>query len=130
MIKDANLIFPYSAGRPGLLGPTRRPIAVVSFWSKLFKGWKKTTVVVDTGADYTVLPRSMAEQLGISLEKECKIASTSGIGGEENVYLLPEIKIRIGEWERKIPALLGRFASLDTFSVTFAKFKTSFALDR
>lgn len=38
-------------------------------------------MIVDTGADYTLLPRFMAEKLGINLEKDCKDFTTFGVGG-------------------------------------------------
>ena len=32
-------------------------------------------MIVDTGADYTLLPRFLAEDLKIDLEKDCKVFS-------------------------------------------------------
>ena len=43
-------------------------------------------MIVDTGADYTLLPRFLAPVLGIDLNKDCQKLKTSGVGGEERVF--------------------------------------------
>ena len=87
-------------------------------------------MIVDTGADYTLLPRFMADKLGIDLENDCKVFTTYGVGGGERVYFLPKIKVKLGEWERTIPVgflernevppLLGRHLFLETFESLFS----------
>jgi len=87
-------------------------------------------MVVDTGADYTLLPRYMADKLGVNLEKDCKAFITYGIGGGERVYFLSKIKVRLGDWERiisvgflernEIPPLMGRHLFLETFETLFS----------
>lgn len=87
-------------------------------------------MVVDTGADYTLLPRYIADKLGISLERDCKTFITYGVGGGERVYLLPKVKVRLGDWERiisvgflernEIPPLMGRHLFLETFETLFS----------
>ena len=89
-------------------------------------------MVVDTGADFTILPRYVAKDLGISLEKDCVVDTTSGVGGEQKIYLcnLP-VTAKVGNNERKIPLaffdndevppLLGRLGFLETFNVEFLK---------
>lgn len=87
-------------------------------------------MIVDTGADYTLLPRFMAHELGISLETDCKTFSTYGVGGGERVYFLPNIKVRLGKWKRtipvgflernEIPPLMGRHLFLETFETLFS----------
>ena len=94
------------------------------------KQWTELWMIVDTGADYTLLPHFMADKLGINLEKECKIFNTYGVGGGERVYFLPKIKAKLGNWERmvpvgflernEIPSLLGRHLFLETFETTFS----------
>ena len=87
-------------------------------------------MIVDTGADYTLLPRYMAEVLKINLEKDCRAFNTYGVGGGERVYFLPKIKVRLGKWERiipigflernEIPPLMGRHFFLETFEALFS----------
>ena len=97
-------------------------------------------MLVDTGADYTLLPQAYAAILGINLEKECRPLVTAGIGGAERVYLLPQLEMRLGSWPRRIPVgfldhddvppLLGRIRCLDSFDVRFARHQTTFTLAR
>lgn len=87
-------------------------------------------MIVDTGADYTLLPRFMADKLGTNLEKDCKVFTTFGIGGGERVYFLPNINVKFGNWKRvipvgflernEIPPLLGRHLFLETFETLFS----------
>ena len=89
-------------------------------------------MVVDTGADYTILPRHFSEKLRISLERDCIKDVTFGVGGEQAVYFLKrKIKAKIGHLERdiplafldsnEVPALLGRLGFLETFDTEFLK---------
>ena len=124
------LKFPFRVERSSILGKVHRPVAQVFFWSKINKKWVEVWMIVDTGADYTLLPRFMANDLGIDLEKECKIFHTFGVGGAERVYFLPKIKVKLGDWERvipigflernEIPALMGRHLFLETFETLFS----------
>lgn len=89
-------------------------------------------MTVDTGADFTILPRYLADELGISLEEDCLKNQTFGVGGERVIYLCkPKIKAKIGPHERQIPlaffdsneipALMGRLGFLETFDTSFLK---------
>ena len=105
-------------------------MAQVFFWSEKEKHWSEIWMIVDTGADYTLLPRYLAADLGVNLEKDCKVFSTQGIGGNERVYFLPKIKVKLGKWERvipigflernEIPPLMGRHLFLETFEALFS----------
>ncbi|MBI3335845.1 MAG: aspartyl protease family protein, partial [Candidatus Portnoybacteria bacterium] len=79
-------------------------------------------LIVDTGADYTVLPHSASFDLGINVKKDCKQYYTSGIGGREVIYFTQKIQVKLGTREIKIPLgflnrddippLLGRYQCL------------------
>jgi len=124
------LKFPFRKEISSILGTTYRPVVKVSFWSTIKKRWVTTLMIVDTGADYSLLPRFMANKLGISLEHDCKKLSTFGIGGRESVYFLPKTKVKLGDWERtipvgflernEIPPLMGRHLFLETFETLFS----------
>lgn len=131
--------FPYETKKSAIFGQVKRPIATVEFYSKRFQKWITYTMIVDTGADYTILPFSDAADLGVDLEKDCLSFETRGVGGTETVYLLKrKIEIKIGVFTRKIPVgflsrddipeLLGRQGCLNGFSVLFSKFVTYFSL--
>lgn len=122
--------FPFRAEKSFILGKIHRPIAQVFFWSHDSKTWVETWMIVDTGADYTLLPRFMANNLGVNLEKDGKVFTTYGVGGAERVYFLPKMKVRLGQWERSIPVgflerneippLMGRHLFLETFETLFS----------
>ncbi|MBI3559154.1 retroviral-like aspartic protease family protein [Candidatus Gottesmanbacteria bacterium] len=119
-----DLVFPYQKEKSDLLGIIYRPMASVSFQSKNNK-WVPVRMIVDSGADYTLLPRYVAKRLQIDLEKDCQQITTHGVGGESYVYFLPQIRVKLGKWGRNIPLgfldgddvppLLGRHLFMETF---------------
>lgn len=122
--------FPFKKEKSSLLGTIYRPIATVFFQNKKTGIFKPISMLVDTGADYTLLPRFLASTLGISLAKDCRKLKTSGVGGEEIVYFYKEkIVVKIGSWQRQIsigflnndfiPPLLGRHRFFETFKTVF-----------
>lgn len=122
--------FPFKKEKSSLLGTIQRPIATVFFLNKKTGVFKPITMLVDTGADYTLLPRFLSASLGINLVKDCQKLKTSGVGGEETVFFCKEkITIRLGNWQRKIslgfldddfiPPLLGRHEFFETFRTVF-----------
>lgn len=124
------ITFDYEKHTSTIFRDVYRPVAQVDFFSQSKKRWYEIWMIVDTGADYTLLPKHFSLRLGIDLKKDCQIFHTSGIGGVEKVYLAKNIKIRIGKWERRIPVgfidkdnippLLGRQQFFETFEVFFS----------
>ena len=113
-------------------------MAVTELWSQKIQGWVQVAMLVDTGADYTLLPNIYASHLGVRLDHHCQIFETMGIGGRERVHLLQRWPMRLGIWMRQVPIgfltrndvppLLGRQACLETFKVTFFQHHTVFSL--
>lgn len=132
--------FPYETKKSSIFKEVKRPTAIVDFWSEKFGKWISYNMIIDTGADYTILPSSDAADLGVDLEKDCQTFETRGVGGAETVYLLKKgIRIKIGELVQKkipvgflsrddIPELLGRQECLNSLAVLFSKFITHFSL--
>lgn len=128
--------FPFEKKPSTIFGSVYRPVAPVLFWSKAFSGWSEVLMVVDTGADYTMLPRYWAKNLGINLERDTTPFKTSGIGGEEKSYFVRSWKIKLVSKEMlvpmgfldrdDVPPLLGRQNFLELISVTFNKHITVF----
>lgn len=120
-----------------LFGAVYRPVALAEFWSQKIAGWVRVATLVDTGADYTLLPNVYASHLGIRLDRDAKAFQTMGIGGSERVYLVRRWPMRLGPWQREIPLgfltrndvppLLGRQACLETFKLTLVQHSTTFA---
>ena len=92
-------------------------------------------MIVDSGADYTLLPKSYVQKLGIDLSQDTKPFLTGGVGGKAKCYFLKrKQKVKIGNWERNIPLgilddedvppLMGRQGFMETFKITFDKHVT------
>ena len=130
--------FPFERRPSPLFGTVHRPLAIVECWSLKITSWIKVAMLVDTGADYTLLPHSYASHLGVRVDRECRAFDTMGIGGSERVYLLPRWPIRLGPWQRDVPIgflnrddvppLLGRQGCLEVFKVVFVRHRTTFSL--
>lgn len=127
--------FNYENVGKSFFGIIFRPVAKVSFKSPRNNIWTDSWMIVDTGADFTILPRYLSEDLGISLERDCIKDNTSGVGGEQAIYLFKSrLEAKIGKIERKVPiaffdnnevpALLGRLGFLETFNTEFFKYHT------
>lgn len=110
-----------------------RPIAKVVLTSPVDpKIQVAVWTIVDTGADYTILPEHFAQKLRISLEKDCWNETTFGVGGAQPVYFLKrKVIAQLGDCIRhiplaffatnEVPALLGRLGFMETFDVEFLK---------
>lgn len=124
--------FPFENAGEGKFGHIWRPIAKVSLRSLVKESWVTVWMVVDTGADYTIIPRHFSEKLRISLKQDCIKDTTFGVGGNQIIYFLKsKIQAKLGKFERKVPlaffdnnevpALLGRLGFLETFDTEFLK---------
>ncbi len=124
--------FSYEEAGQNIFGKIFRPVAKVSFRSPTSEFWTDTWMVVDTGADFTILPQYLTEDLGISLKHDCIKDTTQGVGGQQTIYLLKSrIQAKLGNIERtiplaffdtnEVPALLGRLGFLETFDTEFLK---------
>lgn len=122
------ITFPFQARESELLGELKRPLVTVSLWSETLQKWRQVEMLVDTGADYTVLPSYLAALLEIDLDTLKKVPA-SGLGGKHELYFVPSLGIKIGEMERSIPVgfirqrsfppLLGRAGCFETFHSVF-----------
>lgn len=129
--------FPFELRSSSIFGKVWRPVALVDFCSVGDQNiWTTVRMIVDSGADYTLLPRSYAKALGINLEHDCKQFETIGIGGSEMVFVHPAVSVRLGDWQAKVPvgfldrdavpALLGRQQFFEALSVLFENHTTFF----
>jgi len=135
---SSKLKFPFTFIGKTKLGKIYRPYCQIFVFSKLREKWQPIETVIDTGADYTLFPYRYAEILGIDLKKDCKTATTLGVGGTEKVYQYKKLPIKINNWQGKIPIgflgrddippLLGRLACLEVFKLSFKDFVTFFEL--
>lgn len=127
-----DVTFPFEDEGEGNFGRILRPTAKVTFQipnsDKLVDVW----MVVDTGADYTILPRHLSKKLRINLNYDCQRSMTFGVGGEQIVFFYKKrLEVSIGPLTRHIPLafinrndvppLLGRLGFLETFNTEFLK---------
>ncbi len=124
--------FDYEYVGKGFFGQVFRPVALVSFRSLKLDSWINIWMVIDTGADFTILPKYVSRDLKISLENDCIIDTTKGVGGEQTIYLCKnKVTAKIGNVKRlvpfgffandEVPPLLGRLGFLETFDTSFLK---------
>ncbi|MBM3283150.1 hypothetical protein FJY90_02755 [Candidatus Gottesmanbacteria bacterium] len=128
--------FPFTFIGNTKLGKIYRPLAIVQVFSLLTNDWEFLEMVIDTGADYTLLPGKYADILGVDLHKDCTVETTLGVGGAETVYQYKNLSVRIGDWQKKIPVgflerddippLLGRLGCLEVFRLVFEGKKSLF----
>lgn len=131
------LKFEFKKESSPLFGVIYRPVAQVFLKHTKIEKWRPVTMIVDSGADYTLLPFWFAPALGIDLKRDCHQYSTVGIGGTEKVYFYKNLPAKLGTWERiipvgflahdDIPPLLGRQGFLETFATVFFSRRTLFS---
>ena len=132
-----SIVFPFRKEKSVIFREIARPVAKIFFWSRRWRKWEDVWMIVDTGADYTLLPNYLAWELGVDLTRDCEKFPTRGIGGEEIVYLYRKQKVKLGRWvdtvpvgflaRDDIPPLLGRQDFLEKFKVVFEKHQTIFS---
>jgi hypothetical protein len=89
--------FRYRKEYSKLFGTIYRPVAEVYF--KDAEGRDLVSFMyVDSGADITLIPRELGENLGLTIEEE-EIQEISGVGGGSIPVIIKTIEMRIGgEW--------------------------------
>ncbi|MBI4127780.1 MAG: hypothetical protein HY459_01785 [Parcubacteria group bacterium] len=124
--------FAFEKVKSEIIGEVYRPVARAMFFSPRDPTLsQETSLLIDSGSDFTLLPLYFGRDLKIDFAKECRVFYTSGIGGKERVYFLPTIKVQLGPFIREIPVgfigrndvppLMGRHLFLEAFETYFAK---------
>jgi len=108
------------------LGPLPDP--TIDLPVKTPEGYKVLGFLVDTGADFTMLPFTVADALGVDIQNAPEMIVT-GIRREEVRARLAEVTVRIGEMEVELPCLycmkedtpylLGRMGLFQRFNIAF-----------
>ncbi len=126
---------PFGFRGEGYIGKIYRPYIQVLISSKNIDDFIPVEFLVDTGADYTLLPKSYADLFRIDVIRDCKLDNTRGIGGTERIYLCKSLVIiQIGSFKKiipvgflersDIPPLLGRLDAIESI-VLVMKNKTT-----
>lgn len=116
-----------------LFGSVYRPVARIIFINQEMEvpEW----VYVDSGADMTLIPKSVGDLLGIKIDGE-EVREVRGIGEREIPVIIKRLGVRIGDKKIEaatacsliegVPVLLGRKDVFDNFEVVFKNNKTIF----
>ncbi|MFA4957034.1 MAG: retropepsin-like aspartic protease [Candidatus Methanoperedens sp.] len=120
--------FSYRKENSKLIGVIYRPIAKVEFKSSM--GWVPELMYVDSGADITLIPKSLGDLLGFDIQTE-EIHDVRGVGETAIPVILKNIEIKLGEYVfnsrvawaliEEVPPLLGRLDVFDQFDVNFTQ---------
>lgn len=113
---------------------------MVDFKTKINDDWLSIEMIVDTGADYSLLPKRYAPLLGVDIETDCIAKTTLGVGGSETVYFCKNQMIRINDWKKNIPIgflerddippLLGRMGFMELLKIILYKHQTIFGIEK
>jgi len=116
--------FPYVREKSQLVGTIPRPVARV-----ILNNNYPHLLYVDSGADITLLPRSVGELIGLRKEKGEKPSRISGVGKSSVFVLIRRVTMTIGTsrfparvaWSlvEDVPLLLGRLDIFPRFSILF-----------
>ena len=114
-----------------IFGQILRPVAEVTFINN-----EKEVLeypYVDSGADISLIPKSVGNFLGFEIGKADEITEIKGIGERGVPIIIKKAKIRIGEklfetriaWAliEEVPLLLGRTDVFNLFDICFEKNK-------
>ena len=120
--------FPYAKEKSQLSGPILRPVARVILNDRI-----PNMMYVDSGADVTLLPKSVGELIGLKREKGEKPTSVKGIGKSHINILIRHVTMTIGgsrfsarvAWSliEDVPMLLGRLDVFSWFNILFRERK-------
>lgn len=126
--------FPYKKEPSSIFGYVYRPV-VEMYLRTREEEWFKVSLYADSGADITILPRSVCEILGLCLQ-DGQESVVTGVGGEEIKIFIHKLTVRIGDEEfgiragfaerEDIPYLLGRTDILNRFNILFERDKVVF----
>ena len=129
--------FDFKKEESRIFGPILRPVARVI----LINNEKEVAehLYVDSGADVSLIPKSVGDWLGFNVEKEDSITEIKGIGERGVPIIIKKLKIRIGEklletriaWAliEEVPLLLGRTDVFNLFDICFKKNKKTIFTD-
>lgn len=121
--------FDFKKEESRIFGPILRPVARIF----LINEDKEVAehLYVDSGADVSLIPKSVGDWLGFKIGDKEEIVEIKGVGERGVPIIIKKIKIKIGEQEletriawalvEEVPLLLGRTDVFNLFDVSFKK---------
>ncbi|MCS4541449.1 MAG: retroviral-like aspartic protease family protein [Euryarchaeota archaeon] len=129
--------FSFKREKSGIFGLIPRPVARIILIND--KNQVPELVYVDSGADVTLISKSVGELLGFKIEANDKIEEIKGIGERGIPIVIKKVGIKIGgktidarvAWSliEEVPLLLGRVDIFKLFDITFEKEKKTVFAD-
>ena len=128
-----SLIFPYQTREHSFFGTITRPVLTLNFYSTRFARWFSVkNVLVDTGADVSVVPLRLGQLLIEDIQKGQPIQLGRVVSSAAMFHgFIHYIQVQIAEitfempvavaMTTAIPPIFGRSEALDRFSVRFVK---------
>lgn len=124
--------FPYKEKESGIFGKTKRPLIDLYIFSETNKNWLSIVeVLADTGADISILPRTIGEALVKDIKNGRYLEIRGITPGAYTEVFTHNLICKIGGVEFKtpfaiadsddVPPILGRFKGLDLFEAVFYK---------
>jgi len=117
------------------LGQVLKPIIPVTIIGA--KRGVNAFMLLDSGADLSLIPYSVGEAIGLELDIENR-SEVQGIGEGSVPYILSQARIKIGDIEtparigwaliEEVPLILGRLDVFQAFSVEFREFENTIVL--
>ena len=125
-------IFPYKEKESGIFGKTKRPLIDLHIFSEIKKGWIfLAEVLADTGADISILPRTIGESLVNDIKKGKYLEIRGITPGAYTEVFIHHLTCKIGKVIFKapfaiadsddVPPIFGRAKGLNLFEATFFK---------
>ncbi len=124
--------FNYKKQDSGLFGKVLRPVIQLEAYSRIANDWLAfENILADTGADISMLPRSIGEELVGDITQGKKVQIRGVVPKARlNVYI-HNLKFRLNSTQfvlpvaiattDKVPPILGRVRGLDLFNANFRK---------
>ncbi|PIU55412.1 MAG: hypothetical protein COS88_04635 [Chloroflexi bacterium CG07_land_8_20_14_0_80_51_10] len=120
--------FSYEKRESESLGTVMRPMADILVKKRNEDKWYRISMIIDSGADVTLLPSMYASLLGIELGN-CKSYDMRGVGGTTNIYLSNldveldnlRMNMKVGFIAGNIPPLMGRADFFRAFEICFKR---------
>lgn len=125
--------FPFERRKSQFLGEIHKPIIPV-----IIKGPKrrvKIFMLLDSGADLSLIPYSVGTAIGLTAEMENR-NEVQGIGEGTVPYILSEVNLIVGNVEfparigwaliEEVPFILGRLDFFQKFSIEFREFEKDY----
>ena len=121
--------FDFREEQSRLFGTILRPVARIT----LINGKMEIPehLYVDSGADITLVPKSVGDLLGFKVKEDDLVEEVKGVGERGVPIIIKKIKMRIGEklletriaWAliEEVPLLLGRTDVFNLFDISFMK---------